>query len=73
MQAIPVFLFLLELFIVNQSMRYFVYDLLGNNLLDGFLEQQQTDISIEALPSGLYVVQILGENETASFGKFLKE
>jgi len=58
---------------LNQSMRYFVYDLLGNNLLDGFLEQQQTDISIEALPSGLYVVRILGENETASFGKFLKE
>ena len=63
-----------EIFINSKpNSMYEVYNLLGNKVISGKIENNKQSLNISELASGVYVVKVMDTNGHSSVSKFIKE
>jgi serine protease AprX len=57
----------------NKSAMLIIYDVLGKQVVKAFIEQDDNQINLEYLPSGIYILKLKGYNQNVNTFKLIKE
>lgn len=59
--------------VVTNPLAYQLYNTLGQKLLEGELEQEQVQLSLEQLPSGCYFLTVMGADQVGASYQVIKQ
>ncbi len=57
---------------INDQKTYIIYNLLGQEFMSGMIAQNRSEIHIQELPSGIYILKLTSENGQSAM-KFVKQ
>jgi len=57
----------------TESATLIIYDVLGKQVVNAFIEQDDGQINLEYLQSGIYIVKLQGDNQNVNTFKLIKE